>query len=358
MINRYGAEGKKLVGGALAFLKGINAAQDDMCPRATCSAPTCPAEYVALQKNPRPWRRADLVYVASLVGGIFGKGGGGEYDNALWLQHLQAKFGDGQGRRIYDDLREKNDLEAPTTLELRTPYGGEASRTGQASRSPTSDGPSPRHRPTGGPTPGPPRADPSLRAWSTDRSGRLNLAGQGMSNAMLGGADHTKTGHPMTVFGPQTSYYTPQLLTEQVLMGPHVRARGVSFAGVTRRPARSRSDYAWSATARPTTTSTPSSSGCATRRTAATVRSTGYRVGAECVPMDRHVHTETVIPNMTAPSPPETHRYLVLRTRHGIVQLRTTVNGRPVAIVLQRSTYGREVDSVAGFARLNNPAGR
>jgi acyl-homoserine lactone acylase PvdQ len=45
----------------------------------------------------------------------------------------------------------------------------------------------------------------------------------------------------------------------------------------------------------------------------------------------------------------------VLRTAHGIVQVRTTVHGEPVAVVLERSTYGRELDSVVGFERLGNP---
>jgi acyl-homoserine lactone acylase PvdQ len=38
------------------------------------------------------------------------------------------------------------------------------------------------------------------------------------------------------------------------------------------------------------------------------------------------------------------------------VQYRTTSGGIPVAVVLQRSTYGREPDSVLGFARMNDPA--
>ena len=71
-----GADGQKLLGGVDAFLAGINQAQHDLCP--VVAAPTCPAEYVALQKVPTDWTRADIVYVASLVGGIFGKGGGHE----------------------------------------------------------------------------------------------------------------------------------------------------------------------------------------------------------------------------------------------------------------------------------------
>ena len=56
---------------------GINAGAGATCARPV-AAPTCPAEYAALQKTPTDWTRADIVYVASLVGGIFGKGGGDE----------------------------------------------------------------------------------------------------------------------------------------------------------------------------------------------------------------------------------------------------------------------------------------
>jgi acyl-homoserine lactone acylase PvdQ len=44
-----------------------------------------------------------------------------------------------------------------------------------------------------------------------------------------------------------------------------------------------------------------------------------------------------------------------LRTRHGIVQYRTTADGKPVAVVSQRSTYGAEPSSVLGFAQINDP---
>ena len=87
----------------------------------------------------------------------------------------------------------------------------------------------------------------------------------------------------------------------------------------------------------------------------ATVESEGYLVGANAAPMDNDVHEETAVPNPGGPGIPQQYRFLVLRTEHGIVQLRTTVDGAPVAIVLQRSTYGRELDSALGFERLGNP---
>jgi acyl-homoserine lactone acylase PvdQ len=67
------------------------------------------------------------------------------------------------------------------------------------------------------------------------------------------------------------------------------------------------------------------------------------------------VHEEVAVPTAATPGAPQTYRFLVLRTEHGIVQLRTTVEGEPVAVVHQRSTYGRELDSALGFERLGNP---
>ncbi len=121
---RYGAEGTRMLASADAFLDGINAGQDAMCPLGSPVGPNCPAEYAALQKRPQPWDRADIIYVASLVGGIFGKGGGGEFANARWLKQLQQQFGVDHGPAVYNDLRERNDAEAPTTATTTFPYGG------------------------------------------------------------------------------------------------------------------------------------------------------------------------------------------------------------------------------------------
>ena len=352
-----------------AFIAGINAAQDDMCPVIT--APSCPAEYAALQKQPQDWSRADVTYVASLVGGIFGKGGGGEYANAVWLQRLQARFGPDQGRAIYDDLRSKNDAEAPTTSSVSTPYGGggvDETKPGVAL--PDLDGPTAPG--TGDPVSGGSPLDslptgldqlqnPDQLQTATihlpQGSIDVPLSQQGMSNALLVGAQDTSSGHPVTVFGPQTGYFTPQLLTEEVLVGPDVKARGVSFAGTNLVVQLGRGvDYAWSATsASNDNVDTVAERLCEPDGSQPTVHSEHYLRNGECVPMERFVHSETALPNATAPGPPQTYKFLVLRTDHGIVQTRTTVDGQPVAIVLQRSTYHHEVDSVLGFSELNDP---
>ena len=119
---RFGAEGRRLVAALDAYIAGINAAQQELCP-AVVAGPECPVEYAALQKKPEPWTRADVVYVASLVGGIFGKGGGAEFANARWLQQLEARFGADEAKRIFDDLALADDPQAPTTSSTPAPYG-------------------------------------------------------------------------------------------------------------------------------------------------------------------------------------------------------------------------------------------
>jgi acyl-homoserine lactone acylase PvdQ len=80
-----------------------------------------------------------------------------------------------------------------------------------------------------------------------------------MSNGILLGGEHTPTGAPIAVFGPQTGYFMPQLLVEKDVHGPGIDARGVAFAGsdiyvqLGRGPS-----YAWSATSASATTSTSS----------------------------------------------------------------------------------------------------
>jgi acyl-homoserine lactone acylase PvdQ len=362
MVQRHGSEGRALVARADAYLAGINAAQRRLCPANLPAGPQCPVEYAALQKKPKDWTRADLVYVASLVGGIFGKGGGAEADNARYLQQLQDHFGERDGLARYRSLRNKNDPEAPTTASIRTPYGGgDPDPTGPGVALPDLDGP--RAAGTGADVGGPalplrsPSAPPRL-GLALPGGGFLPLTAQGMSNAALIAGSHTADGHPAAVFGPQTGYYAPQLLAEMVLSGPGIQARGVSFAGTSFVVQLGRGlDYAWSATsAGSDIVDTVVERLCETDGSAPTVTSTAYLVDGRCVPMTSYTHEQTAVPNVGAIEAPRRLRMLVLRTHHGIVQSRTTVDGRPVALVLQRSTYGREIDSAIGFARVNDPA--
>ena len=381
---RFPTEGPALLRRLDAFIAGINAGQRALCPVAFAPAvagptdtlvhngagfgPNCPVEYAALEQPPTDFTRADIVAIGSLVGGIFGKGGGGEAANALWLQQLQAKFGAVRGQAMFEDLRERNDPEAPTTSSLRTPYEGRVvNRSAPGAALPDVNGPTASG--TGADAGSVGVAIPAAAAITapvapdygviTTPWGRMDLGlrPHGMSNALLVDAKHSASGHPTVVFGPQTGYFTPQLLTEVSLRGPGIAARGVSFAGTQLIVELGHGvDYAWSATSASfDNVDTVAERLCTTDGTAPTVNATSYLVGRTCTPMDSYVHSETAVPSATGMHGPQQVRLQVLRTRHGIVLSRATVGGQPVALVTQRSTYGHELDSAIGFARVDNP---
>ncbi len=366
VATRYGAEGARLKSAAESYVAGINAAQNAMCPLALPTGAGCPAEYAALGKLPTAWQLTDVVYVAGLVGGIFGKGGGAEYGNALLLQQLQKKYGSTEGTTVYEDLRGRDDPEAPTTASTRWSYGGGAvdpTLDGVAMPDPEGGPQAPGTGATGGAGPSIDNlltGDIASHGGTLDAPfGTIDLAGaaRGMSNAALVSGDHTASGHPVMVAGPQTGQYAPQLWTEMALEGPGIHARGVAFAGTNIVVQVGRgTDYAWSPTSAGfDNVDTVAERLCEPDGSQPTVNSVHYLRDGDCVAMDRRTHTETALPSIGSVEPPRRYTFQVLRTRHGIVQLRTTVDGEPVALVSQRSTYHHEVDSLVGFARANDP---
>ncbi len=391
VIKRYPVEGAALLKRLDAFLAGINDAQRKLCPgafpvpvgavtggEATPGAgfgPDCPVEYAALGSGPRDYTRGDITYIASLVGGIFGKGGGGETANALWLRQLTAKYGAAPAKKIFEDLRERNDPEAPASAQTSFPYNGAAiDPTAPGAVVPDLDGPTAPGTGADAGSSSPLAGLPALPgiAAANDETGQradfgvldgpfgkvdLGLRKSGMSNALLVDAAHSTTGRPTVVFGPQTGYFTPQLLTEVSLRGPGIAARGVSFAGTQLIVELGHGvDYAWSATsASSDIVDTVAETLCNADGSKATVQSEAYLVDRKCTPFDSYVHEETSLPTLAGMGPPQLVRLQVRRTRHGIVSSRVTADGVPVALVTQRSTYGGELTSVVGFARVNDP---
>ncbi len=52
-----------------------------------------PGEYAAIGRLPQPFTLEDLVSIATLVGGIFGNGGGDQLQNAVLYEDMERKFG-------------------------------------------------------------------------------------------------------------------------------------------------------------------------------------------------------------------------------------------------------------------------
>src|SRR5438270_9929139 len=108
----YGTEGEKVIADVNEFVAGINAYSTE----ALVNPNKMPAEYAGIGKSPTLWKATDVIAEASLIGGIFGKGGGSEVRSALALEAFEKQFGKTAGRAKWSDFREHNDPEAPITV--------------------------------------------------------------------------------------------------------------------------------------------------------------------------------------------------------------------------------------------------
>ena len=177
-----------------------------------------------------------------------------------------------------------------------------------------------------------------------------SLEGPGhASNWLMVNAANSRTGHPIGVLGPQVGYYEPQVLMEMDIHGPGIDARGATFPGVGLYVLLGHGrDYAWSAT-------TANSDNVDTFAEVLCRDAFHYRYRGKCRAMEKLERTNTWTPNGVDDTPPGSETLTAYRTVHGIVYARGKVDGRRVAFVTARTTYGHEADSAMFFSRMNNP---
>jgi acyl-homoserine lactone acylase PvdQ len=267
----------------------------------------------------RPWNRNDVIAVASMIGAVFGKGGGDEARRSELLSALQNRLGTNKGLQVWNDLREQNDPEAPVSVD---------GKFRQRHSTPNLKG------------------NEILDAGSLDTSGAHNAAVSqasraAASNAILVGKSRSATGHPFFVAGPQVGYFYPGVLYEVDAHGGGIDARGATFPGSGPYVELGRGqDYSWSATSS----------------------------GSDIIDIfvetlcgdDRHYRFEGECREMTtfdAGTVGFTNDPVVFReTVHGPVIGYATVDGKRVALSSARTTRGRDVASALGFADLNTNA--
>jgi len=198
-------------------------------------------------------------------------------------------------------------------------------------------------------------AEPSVGGIGLGPLGEL----LGASNALVVSGKESQSGRPVAVFGPQTGYFTPQLLMEldlhapKTAAGPAIDARGATFAGVNLYIQLGRGrDYAWSAT----------SAGQDIVDTFALrlcgpggIKAQSYLYRGKCTPIEKVERTNTwaAVPACGGCSGAE--RLSTDRTKLGLGVGRARLKGRPVIYVSLRSTYFHEADSAIGFADFNSP---
>src|SRR5207253_8393245 len=151
-----------------------------------------------------------------------GNGGGDELTQAALLQRDLDRFGPRRGYRIWRDLREEDDPEAPVTATAGKgfPYDVTPKRLGKTVALPdrgslklvgpvissTGAGTKPGSLGVRGPA-----IDHALfRFPSTD------------SNALLVSAAHSADGHPLAVMGSQAGYFEPEIWRYEDLHGPGI----------------------------------------------------------------------------------------------------------------------------------------
>jgi acyl-homoserine lactone acylase PvdQ len=371
----YGAAGLQMVSDADNYVDGVNA-----YIAAAKSNPTLmPFEYSAIGKTPQPWQPTDVIAIASLIGAIFGKGGGNEVQSALTEEAFVKRFGVKAGRAAWVNFREANDPAAPTTVSKPFPYetGSPFATRGLAMPqpgsvtyvSPGATNPDTAQAKDGGTvqattkkilgyTTGPdPIAIPNDgsigSALLEDLYGKKPLA----SNWELINAAHSTDGHPIAVMGPQVGYYIPQILMEEDLHGPGIDARGAAFPGVNQYVELGHGeDYAWSATtATSDNVDTFAEQLCNPTFGKPSINSTFYEYKGECIPMQQLVRTNSWTPNLDDSTPAGSATLVTYRTVHGLVFARGMVQGKPVAFATSRTTYMHEADSALGFSELNDP---
>ncbi|HXA30065.1 MAG TPA: penicillin acylase family protein [Candidatus Angelobacter sp.] len=353
-------EGAQVVADGTAYADGVNA----YIQAALADPALLPAEYPALQIAPAPWNVRDIVATATLVQAIFAVGGGDEVNSALLYQSLTGRYGATQGAAIWHDLRSQNDPEAQTTLTTPFSYEQVPATVDPNSRA-MPLAPSTTTMCNGGPLPAHTTGLGQIVAGpvTVDLSSLLPTSRPRASNELIVTAAHSATGHPIAVFGPQTAYFAPEILHEVDLHGPGLQSRGVAFPGTEVFVELGRGvDYAWSAT----------SAGadiidqrleklCNTDGSAPTMQSTAYVYNGVCTPMYERTDRQVAKPTASGANPPAVVTIQIERTVHGPVAGRTTATDPstgqaiPVAVSIQRSTWGDELGAAPAFLEWNDP---
>jgi len=309
----YGDEGDEIIADAQAYVDGVNAYRE--------------ANAVVGE----PFNVNDVVAVTAFIGSIFGAGGGGEAGNAQFLSELQVALGDEQGRAVWEDFMPYDDPEAPTTIEERFEYGTF----------------------TGGDVTGSVVIDAGSLVSLDPRAGAANApegimstgAETGIYDAAAGPRSRTASNWltidpdasvndtTLAVMGPQLGYYYPEIVQQIHLSGPGIEAQGAAVPGLAMYLLIGRTqDYAWSLTsASQDVRDVYAEILCEPDGSAPTIESEHYEFDGECIAFEQFdAGTLGGVPIVYPTSV------------HGPVVGTATSEGRPVALTIKRSTFGRD----------------
>jgi acyl-homoserine lactone acylase PvdQ len=301
-LKRAGPEGKAVLHDIDTFISGINA-------------------YLAIHSpSTAPWTRNDVYALNALKGQFVGEGGGDEARRSEFLSGLQQRLGRFRGKSVFNDLRQFKNPGSPTTVDGNFDYGHIPKRP----RGSVILDHGSFHATPAVATNALPKQAPSERTQA--------------SNTLMITANHSATGHPLMVGGPQIGYFYPGLTYEIDMHAPGLVWRGATsapFPGyllIGRGP-----DFA---------TTLTSSSGDIIDEYAETLCGGSdhkYLYRGKCLHMQKF-NAGTLNGNPVT----------FWRTVHGPVEGYATVKGRKVAISSKRSSYGKDTLDQLFYRRLSD----
>jgi acyl-homoserine lactone acylase PvdQ len=353
---RFGAEGQRVHDDIQAYVDGINARIDEV----NNDPSQLPAEYPALGTTPAHWTVADTAAEATLLVTQFTVSNGSEEVNALLQEAFKKRFGKKTWRKRYHDFREAQDPEALTVARQRFNSDNPGKVKPGLNAMPDFGSVKPHDALSSGPSAQQQQAAAAnAPAWVRSINNLKASLPHVESNAVMVSKKLTQDGHPLAAFGPQVSYYSPQIFSEYELHGGGIDVEGVAFPGAAPYPLIGHGiDFAWSGTsANGDNNDTFVELLCNTDGSAPTEKSTAYMYKGKCRPFTSREQQVTTPTAPTSPSPPQTITYKTLRSVHGPVFKLGTVGGKPVAFTKAKGVDFHELDAALPFMRMaeNHP---
>jgi acyl-homoserine lactone acylase PvdQ len=154
-----------------------------------------------------PWTRNDVYALNALKGQFVGQGGGDEARRSQFLGGLRQRLGAAHGMSVFNDLRQFKNPESPTSVDGNFNYGHIP------------------NNPSGSAILDPGSFQPTPSVASADVSAQAPREPTRASNTLMIDADHSNTGHPLMVGGPQIGYFYPGL-TYEIDCAPGLDWRG------------------------------------------------------------------------------------------------------------------------------------
>lgn len=329
----YGYWGIQAASDIEEYVAGFNAYLDNI----ETDPSLLPIEYVNRNIEPRRWSVTDVMAMAAYSHVSWGSAGPGEEANAQLLRQLQRKFGS-DAQNVFNDLRSApNNHTAISLPAVRSPAHAVDPNSIALLDLDSFEA----------------REILLMNAKTAVRSSPPLHSRNVRSNALLVAAEHSATGRPIGVQGPQDGYGTPHLFDSEIsIVAPDFKARGIlELSGPYPYVAARGESYAWSITILP-----PDQADtfvevlCEADDSEPTLESMHYLYKGDCLPFAMRTDTRNLHDNSG------TYTLTSLRSVHGPVIGRATVDGKPVAVAQARSMYMHEEMDYPAHAQLFSPS--